>query len=290
MIRQISINTKSLTPALAKEFATMNSVPGERDLKPIRLANIKAKLESGLFHSPKWAIAYCKGVKYRVNGRHSSTVLSDCNGLFPTGMIVVIEEFACDTEHDLAELFEQFDSPISIRNEHERLNAHAKTEPSLNDVPISAVRRAVDGIATEYQTREGKRISKADRARLVHTEKNQDFIRWFSVIYSDPIMALSSVAGAVYATYLKDSAVALEFWQYVISESHPESSNPTRVLSRFLRETRAQKLPSQAASKRYAALNVYERCIHAWNCYRRNQSMSLSRAYVNKKGGAVRPV
>ena len=36
MIRQISINTKSLTPALAKEFATMNSVPGERDLKPIR--------------------------------------------------------------------------------------------------------------------------------------------------------------------------------------------------------------------------------------------------------------
>lgn len=286
MIKHIRTITKPLTQELALEFATMGSVAGERSMKSQRLGMLTSKIENGLFHSPKWAFAWLGGKRFRVNGQHSSTALCQSNGHFPQGLCAVIDEFSCDTEQELAELFEQFDNPISGRTTTDAINAHAKTEASLDDVPISAVRRAVDGIAMEYCIRESKRVSKDERIRLVHT--HQEFIRWFSAFYSDKAMSLASVAAAIYATWLKDKAAAHEFWSNVRSEGHPESTHPSRALAKWLREVRASR--NYSAGRRYSQTNLYERCVHAWNAFRRGAAVKQLKAYHEKQGETTKPI
>lgn len=288
MIRSLGIRTQPLTMELAVEFSTMPEIKGERGLKKKRLEFLKDRIRDGLFHSPTWAVAFVRGKRFRINGKHSSTALSQSKDCFPQGLHVAIEEFQCESESDLAELFEQFDNSESVRDTVEVLNAHARVEPLLSDVAISSIRRAVDGVAMEYHMRGGLRLTKGERAAIVHT--HQDFIIWFQRFASDSVMSLSTVAGAVYATWAKDAVAALEFWSLVKSEEHPDVTHPTRQLSRWLREVRASKVHNASATRRYTNSGFYERCIHAWNCYRRGGRMKQLRAYSDKKGQIATPI
>lgn len=283
MHKQLSVKAIPLTPELATEFATMNRSPGERPLKKERVAFLAKKIEDGEFHSPTWAFAWLRGVKYRVNGQHSSHMLSGANGHFPQGLSAVVYEFSCETDFDLAELFRQFDNPESIRSVGDAVNAHAKIEPELEGISKTAISRAVDGIGQYEKLNHGVRLSHIDRARLTHSHKS--FIKWYSKYYCDRAFSPAPVCAAMYATSLVDTEDAAAFWQLAKDESHPSTQHPTRLMAKWLRELRSTRMPNAGPQRKYVATEIYERCIHAWNAYRAGRDLKQLKSYTTKAGG-----
>ena len=84
MSKQTDVRVEPLTRELAQEFSSMRSLPGERPLKRSRVRFLRQELVDGMFHSPTWAEVRVGGVVHRMNGNHSSTMLSEAaNGIFP---------------------------------------------------------------------------------------------------------------------------------------------------------------------------------------------------------------
>lgn len=131
MIKYLGTSTQPLTEVIAAEFATMPSHRGERPLRRSHVAWLEQKIKSGLFHAPRWAKATLGDKTYRVNGQHSSTALAQANGKFPSGLMVVIDQFACDTDSDIADLFAQFDPKQGARTEQEIIMATARQHDDL---------------------------------------------------------------------------------------------------------------------------------------------------------------
>lgn len=274
-IKLINTKTLPLTIELAKKFAEMNKFCGDRALRKEISEMLRARIADGLFHTPKWATAYLDGQMYRVNGQHSSTVLAEENGNFPKGLLVVIDEFACDTADDLATLFDQFDNSVSARRVRESYNAHAKTITALTDIKARVIEKAVAGIALSIEMSTGQRLAGNERTHLIH--ENTEFICTFAA--DDELgLAIRSIARApsVAAFYtiwsklpeLRDKC--REFWVLVGREDHPETNNATRVLARFLREC------NRAAKAQWSQRAIYSKCIHGWNAFRKDQGTALS--------------
>jgi hypothetical protein len=84
--------------------------PTERVFDPSRAKMIREKTEAGQLIAFNWAVAKIGDKEYRVNGQHSSTVLSELNGEFPQGLKVHMDTYEVDSNDGLALLFRQFDS------------------------------------------------------------------------------------------------------------------------------------------------------------------------------------
>jgi hypothetical protein len=76
----------------------------------IRLLSGREKAEAGQLIAFNWAVAKIGDKEYRVNGQHSSAVLSELNGEFPQGLKVHMDTYEVDSNDGLALLFRQFDS------------------------------------------------------------------------------------------------------------------------------------------------------------------------------------
>lgn len=280
MIHYIGTTKVPLTVALAEEFATMPAFQGERRLKTKRIDYLAAKLENGLFHSPKWAIAWLNGKKLRVNGQHSSFMLSQANGSFPAGLSAVIDEFVCDTEQDLAELFGQFDAQESIRSTRDICGAHARTIPALAGIADSFINLAVSGIASALRYKgDLENPTTEERARLAYDYP--DFILW---AMGDGLMrprhlSRHPIVGAAFSTYCVNREVATDFWKMVRDETNTDHNHPTRVLARFLRDVSSRG--TRPTGHKWEGRSVYSKCIHAWNAFRRGETITHVKYYPN---------
>jgi len=270
MITHIKTETLPLTQQLAQEFSSMAAMRGERELRADRLEFLRAKIKDGLFHSPRWAFANIDGRKVRVNGQHSSKLLADLNGAMPTGLNVVIDEFTCDTEEDLCELFAQFDPVESTRRAKDIVNAHARIHPDLDDMTTARCNLIISGIAmhmlrgVEWKR---KKVTGVDRARLIHN--GIPFFKWIAPRLDLKRLRKVPVIAAMFATWAKDCESADRFWDAVAREDeHP--THPTRTLSTFLSEAAFGRLKG----KGWTARAVYSKCLIAWNAWRKgNQTM-----------------
>src|SRR5262245_23252364 len=89
MITKLKVELLPLTRELARQFAEMHSVPGERELRQARVNYFLKALQTGTFASPNWSqavIAREDGGEetLRVDGQHTSHVLATCDDvLFP---------------------------------------------------------------------------------------------------------------------------------------------------------------------------------------------------------------
>ncbi len=276
MIRLIRSSLVPLTPSIAMDFATMASHKGERPKIPQRLAYLNGKLERGLFHTPNWARAELNGRIYRVNGQHSSTVLAECNGHFPTEMNVVIEDFHCDTDEDIAELFAQFDAKISARSDGDIIMATARQFKELDDVKPTPIRLAVSALIAELVIRGVVCNRVSSDARRAMIGDNIPFILWSRQFTGTARMRLMGVLGAIAETYKKNATAATSFWQQVRDESNPSVTHPTRVLGKFLLLAKAGTEVNRKTGKAWPVRAVFAKCIHAWNADRTDSGTALS--------------
>lgn len=105
------------TRKLAKEFAEIPGIRGDRDERKQRMKKLDALLDSGkMISTIHWVRAKILsiGEVVRINGKHTSKMFLE-RKKFPN-IYVTIHDFECDTFEDACELYAQFDSKLSIES------------------------------------------------------------------------------------------------------------------------------------------------------------------------------
>lgn len=269
MIRQLGTKVVPLTRQLARDFVGMQASHVERPLRQKRLDFLRRELEAGNFHAPKWAVAHVGSpfpVAVRVNGQHSSMVLAEANGHFPEGLSVVIDEFACDNNGDVAELFTRFDAPESMRSTREQFGALARGTgllmQGLSEKNHEFITSAV--LVAKGDFKAVRKFTPHERAAVLNAER--DFIAFaapFATGRTTKPTKRLSVLAAVYLTWLRAPKDAQTFWSDVLSEADPDPNSPSRALARMLRKS----------TERTASADECARCIHAWNAFREGRKL-----------------
>jgi hypothetical protein len=67
--------------------------PTERTFDPARAKMLREKAEAGQLIAFNWATAKFGDKEYRMNGQHSSSVLTELNGQFPQGLNVHVDTY-----------------------------------------------------------------------------------------------------------------------------------------------------------------------------------------------------
>ena len=155
MFKLVNSETKPLTPELAERFKAMLPSPTERAFDPARAKMLREKAEAGQLIAFNWATAKVGDKEYRVNGQHSSAVLTELNGQFPQGLKVHMDTYEVDNTDGLALLFRQFDSRKSGRTPTDVSGAYQGLYPDLADVPRGAAKLAVEGAGLVREERRG---------------------------------------------------------------------------------------------------------------------------------------
>lgn len=293
--------TMLVTKALVKEFLSMSKPPYDRPLSERRMQVYRKLLSESGFRPCTWASAYCKETKdtYRVNGKHTSTLLSkiDRDGnLVPMEPVpefyVTVERYVCDEQEDVSKLYSTFDSSIGSRTSRDINHAFAAVMPELKECKAKAINLSVTALGWEAYGIRYSETPAPERAELLLD--NSDFCCWFNDIAfpSDgeskrgQHLQRGSVATAMLGSYRKAKGDATEFWKEVRDESDPDRDSPTRKLARFLTRT-VQGNPSNCRVSGKQAIvtmrEMYVKCIHAWNAWRKNEETDLKYYSASKE-------
>lgn len=250
--------------ALATKYRDMEPCPGDRTRNESRCVKYHDAILEGTFRTVEWASCTCleTGKTYRVNGKHTSFVMAEMNGTLPKNIWCLESKYLADTLSDVAELYATFDNSRTVRKVSDTNRAFARSCSELNDVTDTTINQCTAGIIYALHPLTRGKFTQEQRARLMI--KNIPFVLWFSGIIPDSASCKhfrrSAVVGAMLQSFLKDREASTTFWSEVRDGTNPEATAPSRVLERFLIATRGKANSDE----------VYAKCIHAWNAFRRN--------------------
>jgi hypothetical protein len=278
MFQLLSTETKPVTRELAIEFRDMEASPTERDLDLRRVAHLKEKAEAGLLVSFQWATAQLGNRQLRMNGRHSSTMLTELDGSFPTNLVAHIDNYDVGDESGLALLFRQFDDRKSGWTPAEVAVVYQGLYDPLRAVPKKIAKLGVQGIAWWRRTVEKVPAPANDDVYSLMAETGiHSFLQWLPEIFNVKTaeMQVEAVLGAMYATYVASEHGANEFWASVARNGIAyDDTAPSTVLDEWLKSLKDKTAPNAQILGNLTAANKYQGCIYAWNAYRKNQSLS----------------
>jgi hypothetical protein len=254
VIKSLKPAIVSLTHSYATKFSELPSYGGDRSSDASqgkrRILYLRSQLELGTFFSPQWATVEFNGKLLRINGQHSSKMLAESSHLvrmFPKW--VTVNRFRCDTEHDIAALFNCFDHTASVRTASDKMGAHKWVQKELRDVSIGPARFAVSGVACWLNLVEGVKVTTQDEMiRLVH--QYPEFVKWASQFMGIARMKTRGTVAAMYSTWLTDPDMAFDFWTSVNEEDGESRYSGPRVLSSFLRDNTTVKAGTKRANSR----------------------------------------
>jgi hypothetical protein len=286
MFRLLETETKPVTRELATEFRDMEASPTERDLDLRRVAHLKDKAVAGLLVSFQWATAQLGNRRLRMNGRHSSTMLTELDGSFPDNLVAHIDNYDVGDEDGLALLFRQFDDRKSARSPADVAGAYQGLYAPLHEVPKKIAKLGVLGVAWWRRTVEKVPTPSNDDVYSLMGETGlHSFLRWLPEIFNIKTreMQVEAVLGAMYATYIASEHGANEFWMSVSRNGilYDETA-PATVLDEWLKSIQDKDAPNAQILGNLTASNKYQGCIYAWNAYRKNQSLSEIRFNTGK--------
>lgn len=271
--------TLKVTARLAKEFAEMEAAHVDRPLSERRLQVYRRVRASGGFRPVTWAKAWCAETEqfYRVNGKHTSTLFADGEGL--DGLYAVVEEYACDTLEDVAKLYGTFDTQSQTRNATDVNRSFAATIPELAACDTRFVNLMVSALNFDPADPNHARGTPAERAEVLFDNVEvcvwaQDFLA-----RSDKTIHLCRVpvAAALIATYGKSKSAAREFWSAVRDETGATPEAPDRKLARFLLTSASHHGAHKDKPSRFRVLprEFYCKCVKSWNAWRKGETTDL---------------
>lgn len=255
MLRKTNVELENLTPELAQKFATMDKLPGERPLKQKRLKFFEDHLKAGTFIDPRWSVGICKkdGKKYRLDGQHTSTILTtiahDTPEIFPKDKLVTIDTYEFDSiEEDAAMLFDTFDNPASTRSNEDMMGVFKSEHDDLSGIGSGFCVEATAGIYFyESHQKNGKKYPPRVRGLYLVEEQYRDFVNWLKQLFDEEgvkngwLMNKSGIIGEMLSDWKTDAATAKEFWSYVLKENHPDVDHTTRELIEDLKKWRIKQ-------------------------------------------------
>jgi hypothetical protein len=276
--------TEKVTQSLAIKFRDMEPVPHDRPLNPRRIDAYRKMLAVGLFRPVQWATVHCSETQatYRVNGKHTSNLFAEYEEL-PQPIHATIEHYHCDDLDDVARLYATFDSRTQVRTTNDINRAFAAIDPDLAEIQTRIINLCVTGIAyvqvgDRYTTKPA-----AERAECLLDESNKVFIKWAAEVLAtknDSTQHLwrSPVVGAMFASYQKSRKAANEFWLAVRDGTGASPKAPDRVLNKFLLTKFVMNggvCTSRSAKSLCGPREMYVKCLHAWNAWRRDTTTDL---------------
>ncbi len=290
--------TLKATKSLAQKFAEMPSVPNDRPLSPRRMKVYRKMRKEGMFRPVTWATGMCmeNNITYRVNGKHTSTLLSTEDSEFPNSddlpdMYVTIEEYLCETLQDIAELYSTFDSATQNRNARDIYMSFAGVIPHLSGIPERHISTAVAGMALHLNAGNRTHYFSTPAERAENLFEYPEFVIWLHKIYSCEDLQKGAgeagknilhirrapVAAAMMGCWQKSQTAATAFWKAVRDESGFPQGVPDRKLAKYLSTTgvstgRGVKAKIKTADYR----EMYVKCIAGWNAWRAGETTNLN--------------
>jgi hypothetical protein len=261
----VNAEVKDLTLDLAKTFHDLEPSPTERDLSQARLTMLREKAKALL--NNQWI---------RVNGQHSSQMLVELDGGFPTDLRVHIDEYHVSDLQGLAQLFRQFDDKKSGRSSADVAGAFQNIEPALHEVPRAFGKLAVEGVTFFRQVVSKSPTPSGDsQYTLFHEIALHDFIKWVGEVFSikTPEMKRKSVVAAMYASFVAHPDEARRFWEAVSrgGDQYDESSAAT-VLDDWLKKLTVKE---EKQANKVTPSQEYQGCVFAYNAFRRGQALKM---------------
>lgn len=276
--------TEKVTQPLAVKFRDMDPVPHDRPLNPRRIEAYRKMLAAGLFRPVQWATVHCNETQasYRVNGKHTSNLFAEYEEL-PQVVHATIENYHCDDLDDVARLYATFDSRTQVRTTNDINRAFAAVDPDLSDLPSKLINICVSGICFSKWGDGYTARSAADRAEVLLDDDSKRFIAWASTVLgskneSNRHLWRSPVVSAMSTCYSKCKRDANEFWLAVRDGTGETPKTPDRILNKFLLSTGVGPNGGpdhRRRSKTVSTREMYVRCIHAWNAWRRDTITDL---------------
>jgi hypothetical protein len=275
------VRTHRVTESLANKYRDMKSIPRERPLSPIRLQRLYRKIsESGsiVFF---WASAVCDGVEYRVNGQHSSFLLSTHPNIIDEDMRASCQVYHCENMQAVVDLYQMFDHSDQSRTASDANQAQASIYPELEGVNRRVINLCVTVFAREKWGIRYAHIPKEHRSKLLGD--NLDFVRFLQDVRTATkggwkLLKRGPVVAAMFQTWKKNRRESMKFWCLVASGEGPRADSPDRKLNAYLLSTGV----NSGRGKSTKGINGSEpfdvmlaRCVTAWNAWRKGGSTSL---------------
>lgn len=292
-----SPKTEKVTQSLAVKFRDMDPVPHDRPLNPKRVDAYRKMLAVGLFRPVQWATVHCNETQatYRVNGKHTSNLFAEYEEL-PQTVHATIEHYHCDDLDDVARLYATFDSRTQVRTTNDINRAFAAVDADLSELPSKIISLSVTAISYYRWGDMYSQKPAAERAECLLDQENKLFIGWaHSVLRSSDTDATrllwrSPVVAAMFASYQKSRRDANEFWLAVRDGTGETPKTPDRVLHRFLLSRVVNQGRGHTARKARdlcAPREMYVKCLHAWNAWRKHTTTDLKYHAQSKIPAAV---
>lgn len=229
---------------LAGKLKAMGGTESEREERDRIKARIKEKVLSHGTTTFRWCFGnvLSSGLQRRVNGQHSSEVFLELTAeewrqvRFP--IVVIWEEYECDTIEDLPSLFEQFDPTWSSRNKQDLIGAHMGIHEDLRKgVSRYIAEKATAGISWYASKVEGNRKTGPEfQFSLVHDKDASAFLLFCGTFLQrkkTDEMTNKAVMAAMYHTATDDDIK--NFWRRVAGgKVHLDADSVEYKLSEFL--------------------------------------------------------
>ena len=274
-----------VTQSLAVKFRDIDPVPNDRPLNPKRVDAYRKMLAAGLFRPVNWATVHCHetGATYRVNGKHTSTLFAEYDEL-PQPIYANIEHYHCDDLDDVARLYATFDSRTQVRTTADINRAFAAVDEDLSQLPSKIINLCVTAISYAKHGDSYTGVPAPQRAECLLEDANKQFAGWVYQILGSKgtehtrLLWRSPVVAAMHACYTKSKRDATEFWCAVRDGSGQSPKSPDRVLGRFLLSKNVNNGAGTTSRGRASIVpprEMYVKCIHAWNAWRRGSATDL---------------
>lgn len=277
-VRFKTAETHPITRELAERFATMREIEAERSKKPARLAQLARLIESNTLKCFDWAVALLNGEEIRVNGGHTSHLLSRPNVSIPAGATAVIQYYEVDSQADLTSLWGMFDAATSSRNKPERLAIYAASVPELAGVLSETLLLTQAALIITKEGNCQAKMTIDERNEIVG--QNVAYVRWFDELLrmdgKRRLFKKVGVAYAAYQVYQKSPTEGRRFWEEVVTGSNTLPTSGSRVLREYLMTRK--HLRKEAGSKVWE--ETAKACLHCWNIWRRNGSLKQLRTLL----------
>ena len=201
-----------------------------------------------------------------MNGQHSSTMLCDLNGDFPSDLYVHIDRYKVNDEKGLALLFRQFDDRKSSRGPADIAGAYQGLYRELDSVPRKAAALAIRGIAWHEHHITGVAVPKGDDIWTMF-DRRQDypFIDWVGDLLTakTPELKKDTVLASIYACWLASELKAKEFWSWVAKGGDFEPDHPATRLDEWLMAAKGISDPA----KKFKPANYFQAGVFCFNAY-----------------------
>ena len=265
--------TVSLPRARALEYAAKHAglanSPVERELDPKRVHRLEGIIRDGAALPFNWARVVYQGQVYRMNGRNSSTAITNVGVDNPATLAFHMDDYEADTRRGMVDLFRQFDQRWSSRTTAEVAGAFQGLTPGIEKCNRRACKAAAEGLSWYMRTVEGVDAPKGDDTYdFFHDDRFTDFFRWVDGVWNGRRELLhTQVLGAMYRSHTISQSGASAFWREVSfgPDYFTDDMAPGAVLIGEL--NRALEDEDYRAKEFENPSFYYRKAAKAWNAY-----------------------